>query len=797
MSQTIFTSIDPTISGTTLATTLNAFKDAIVSGCSGTSRPANIEAGGAWVDTTNDPTSWAFKIYTGSTDVVIFTINLTTGIGSVALAVDSFQVKKVSADTVGAILALIKQRIANNGQVLNGDVVGEIRVTGRTNSSTNPVVAKIIFTAADNQTTSAYGGTLSFQSTPAGTATLTEHFRLITGLFETVVPHKLNSQLLVGQNVATSATIAQLSASKILVEMTGSTPTTIQGINSGNDSQTVTIHNRSTATVILSHQDAGAASADRLKLPNAVNYRIIADGSATLYYCSTDGAWKLLSTSEITNAGATLTKFFGITQTWTAPTTTSVASIRAFRLQNGINTERSGMVDYYGNAYAWGLNLNGQLGVGDVAARSSPVAVLGSLQFLRTYGATSATQASYGIANTGQAYAWGNNISGQLGVGDVVPRSSPVAITALRFNSLVPRDSSVTGITTAGLLYAWGINTNGQVGDGTVIPKSAPVAVLSSLRFGKLSASSGVAGSSALVALTTTGVAYAWGLNTNGNLGVGDVAPRSSPVAVLGSLTFSDVLTGGVSSRYFAVGLTSAGLAYAWGSNTNSNLGVGDQTPRSSPVAVLGGLTFARLFGHEKSESFMAMTSAGAVYAWGDNTQGALGVGDLVNRSSPVAVLGGLTFKKIILYKSSVYGLTTDGVLYAWGINTNGQLGVGDVVSRSSPVAVLGGLTFFDVDVADSVTDTYSIFGLTQDGLVYAWGANASGTLGLGDVVPRSSPVAVLGAFAPDPRELMSNFDLTVTAGQTYTIGLGASGGYFGSTPLGRDCYRVEVEYYQ
>ena len=793
MSQDIFDSIDPAISGTDLATLLNDFKDAIVSGLSGTTRPTELDIGGFWVDTTNDPTSWAFRIWTGTDDVEVFTIDLSTGVASVALAVDSFIVKKISADTVGAILEFVKRRVASNGQILDGDVVGEIRMVGRTDTATNPVVAKIIWTATDDMTTSAYGGTLSFQSTPEGTATLTEHMRFIDGILETVVAHKLNSQILVSQNVATAATIAQLSAAKVVVEMTGATATEIQGLNASHASKVVTIHNRSTANVTLAHLDSGAAAADRIELPGATDFILTPESSATLFYCTTDTYWKLLSTSDKIS-GFNVDTLYGLTQSWTAPATINSVRVRAHRPLRGVNTERSSLLDVYGNAYSWGLNANGQSGVGSVTPASSPVAVLGGLQFEKIYGA--ATGGSYGINHIGAAYAWGLNTNGQLGDASVIPKSSPVAVAGgLRFVALYPRDASVHAISANGLLYSWGINTNGQLGHGNVTPKSSPVAVLSSLKFSKVVSTSGAAAAGATLGLTTAGVAYAWGINTNGNLGLGDVTPRSSPVAVLGGHTFKDIGGGALSSRYFFVGLNLSGAAYAWGINTSGNLGVGDATPRSSPVAVVGGLTFERIFTHDKSETVFGLTSAGALYAWGDNSQGQLGVGDITNRSSPVAVLGGLTFASVKLFQSTVIGLTSDGTAYAWGLNANGQLGLGDVVSRSSPVAVLGGLKFIDIQFADGPTDKYSVFGTVANGNLYSWGVNVNGTLGLGDVTPRSSPVAVLGAFSPDATKVVRNIDLTVTGGSTYTVTTGPGMNTFGDNPIGRDVSKIEIEY--
>lgn len=800
MSQNIFATIDPSISGDDLATVLNDFKDAIVSGCSGTSRPPNIQAGGAWIDTTNDPTSWAFKIFTGSTDILVFTVDLVNGQAASSQALDSFSVKHIAADTAGAILALMKERIANNGQVLSGDVVGEIRITGRTDSSTNPVVAKIVFTATDDMTTSAAGGTLSFLSTADATNALVEHMRFINGMVETVLPLKANSLVLVGQNVATAAAIAQLDASKVLVEMTGSTATDIQGINSGGATKTVVVHNRSTVNVTLRNQNAGAIAADRIKLPGGVDYVILPDSTVTLYYCTTDVVWKLLS-DFASSGNVTKNSYFGLTQQVAIPNGVTVVTATAYRRQSGLMASQIGLLDTFGNAYAWGLNANGQLGVGDATNRSSPIAVLGGLQFLRAIGAQGS---DLGLAINGNLYAWGVNANGQLGLGDVTPRSSPVAVLGgFKFLSAYQMDTSAFALSTGGSAYAWGINTNGQLGIGDVIPRSSPIAVLGGFKFVKLAPLWQAAGQSSVVGLTVAGALYAWGQNTNGQLGVGDVTPRSSPIAVLGGLTFSKVIAVGSSaSGPSFIGLDTSGNAYGWGSNLAGQLGVGDRSSRSSPVAVLGGFKFTQIFAPNPNgggtASVYATTSDGTLYAWGENDAAQLGVGDLVNRSSPVAVLGGLKFLKVTPSANKcAFAITSEGIAYAWGQNAvNGQLGVGDLVNRSSPVAVLGGFKWADITSPNDPGDPQASFGVTPDGSLYSWGANSKGTLGLGDVTSRSSPVAVLGTVSSDAHEIVSCLDLTVTGGQTYTVGTGDGGAYFGSTPLGRDVYRVDIEYF-
>ena len=796
MSQDIFASIDPSISGTDLATALTDFKNAMVSGLSGTSRPTELDPGGGWIDTSNDPTTWSYKVWTGVDDVEVFVIDIVNGTTSVSLAVDSFIVRKVSADTVGAIMNLVKRRIASNGQVLSGDVVGEVRMVGRDNTGADPIVAKIIWTATENQTSSAYGGTLSFQSTPAGAAALVEHMRFIGGIVETVVPHKTNSQILTSQNIATTATIAQLSATKIVAEMTGATATDIQGINSGHDSKVITIHNRSSAIVTLKHQDLAAVAADRILLPENKDILLNPQESATLFYCTADTRWKIqYASSKFT--GFTTDIVYGNVGEWEAPTPVTKVRITAHSKGSVFPNPGAAMLsrvtDVGRSMFAWGSNARGELGDGTVVNKSSPVPVLGSLKFPQMGGVgASLFNSSFGLTESGDAYMWGANGNGQLGVGDVLSRSSPVAVLGgLKFKKIVPGVFNMFGIAPDGTTYGWGINSSGVLGNGDVVPRSSPVAVLGGLKFREIITSFG--NSVRCYGLTFDGTLYAWGENPHGSLGVGDLTPRSSPVAVLGGLKFKLV----VATNNSTYAIAENGAAYSWGLNDYGQLGHGDVIPKSSPVAVLGGLVFQDLSANPMEsipDNVYGLTETQVLYAWGANDNGQLGVGDVIPRSSPVAVLGGLTFRSVIASGRNSFALTNDGTLYAWGFNADGQLGVGDVVPRSSPVAVLGGISFQEINTSGGIFE--SKFGLSSDGKLYAWGYNLSGELGVGNTVPRSSPVAVLGGLSLKTQDDSTVvLDIPVVGGNTYALKLGAGPCFFGSNPIGNNIQRVEITY--
>ncbi len=82
-------------------------------------------------------------------------------------------------------------------------------------------------------------------------------------------------------------------------------------------------------------------------------------------------------------------------------------------------------------------------------------------------------------------------------------------------------------------------------------------------------------------AATPSGAAYAWGSNSNGQLGIGTTNNSSTPVAswLPSGVTATTVAAG--SDHSLALG--SDGKVYAWGSNSNGQLGNGTTTDSSIP----------------------------------------------------------------------------------------------------------------------------------------------------------------------------------------------------------------------
>ena len=340
------------------------------------------------------------------------------------------------------------------------------------------------------------------------------------------------------------------------------------------------------------------------------------------------------------------------------------------------------------DATAWGYNQYGRLGDGTTIHRSSPVLVVGGItNWIQVSGGGAH---SLGVTDDGIAYAWGNNNEGQLGDGTRfnANKSSPVTVLGGITNWRQVSGGTIhsLGLTDDGIAYAWGNGSFGRLGRGHTLARSSPVSVVGGItNWRQVSA-----GGAHSLGLTDDGIAYAWGAGISGRLGDGTTISRSSPVTVIGNITnWSQVSAGGGHS----LGLTDDGIAYVWGAGYFGQLGDGTTISKSSPVTVIGGITNWSQLSAGNTHS-LGLTDDGVAYAWGNNNSSSLGDGTTTPRSSPVTVIGGITnWSQLSGGGEHSLGLTDDGIAYAWGNHNEGQLGDGTIINRSSPVTVIGGTT--------------------------------------------------------------------------------------------------------
>ena len=242
----------------------------------------------------------------------------------------------------------------------------------------------------------------------------------------------------------------------------------------------------------------------------------------------------------------------------------------------------SGGIKTDGTLWMWGRNTYGRLGLGDTTQYTVPTKV-GTL--------TNWKQLASGFSYTtcvktdGTLWTWGYNNFGQLGLGDTTNRSSPVQVGSLTDWKFVSSANYHTAcVKTDGTLWIWGRNNYGTLGLGNASTSvSSPVQVGSLTNWKQVSLSL-----THSACVKNDGTLWVWGANAYlGQLGLGDGNPRSSPVQV-GSLTNWKQVS--LHSRQHTACLRTDGTLWTWGNNNRGQLGLGDITNRSSPVQV-GSLT--------------------------------------------------------------------------------------------------------------------------------------------------------------------------------------------------------------
>lgn len=445
---------------------------------------------------------------------------------------------------------------------------------------------------------------------------------------------------------------------------------------------------------------------------------------------------------------------------------------------------------------AWGYNGNGELGDGTTDQRTSPVLVdaLVAIKNKVIKSVSSGDTFSVAIDSEGKAYAWGLNDFGQLGDGSTNSRLSPVAVDVsgvLNGKELVQVAAGgeyTLALDDEGTVFAWGSNASGQLGDGSLDNSSVPVAVDPATVLSGKKITAIAAGYRSSLALDDSGSVHGWGLDSQGQLGVGLSEFIRSPIAITPAGALAGKTIQKTAFGYFHTLFISEGLIFAAGRNSDRQLGDGSTTDKSSPIAsgtggvVLAGKAFTAIAAGIYHS--LALDSAGKVYSWGLNNFGQLGIGSTEN-SDPTLVGGLIASKTIVAIAAGGYhslALDSDGVLYSWGYNVNGQLGVGDTLNRTSPVAVdmtgvLSGKTISSIHGADR----HSIV-LDSAGKAYSWGANSQGELGDTSTIDRNVPVVVYTGGALDGKTVtqlstaMYHTFALDSAGKIYGWGLNNSG---------------------
>ena len=267
--------------------------------------------------------------------------------------------------------------------------------------------------------------------------------------------------------------------------------------------------------------------------------------------------------------------------------------------------------------------------------------------------------------------------------------------------------------------------------------------------------------------LTPSGGLECWGSNASGQLGDGTTMDRSLPVAVSGLASGVVAISAGGNGATFShtCAVTSAGGVSCWGNNSSGQLGDGTTVSSSVPVAVSGLASGVAAISAGGAHT-CAGTSAGAALCWGRNLDGQLGDGTNVGSNVPVPVaVSGLAsgVAAISAGGSHTCAVTSAGGGLCWGSNASGQLGDGTTLRSNVPVAVSG----LASGVAAIGAGGHHTCAVTSAGGGLCWGRNDFGELGDGTTADRSVPVAVSG---------LSSGVAAISVGDDHTCAVSSAG---------------------
>src|SRR3990167_799174 len=385
-----------------------------------------------------------------------------------------------------------------------------------------------------------------------------------------------------------------------------------------------------------------------------------------------------------------------------------------------------------------------------------------------------------GLKTDKTAYCWGSNGFGQLGDNSIIDKLTPVQVLGVGGAGNLANVSQITSggnhtcaITANGSAYCWGYNGFGQLGDNSTINRYTPVQVKGVGGAGNLANVSQItSGGNHTCAITANGSAYCWGYNGFGQLGDNSTINRYTPVQVkgvggAGNLANVSQITTGINHT---CAVKTDGLAYCWGFNGFGQLGDNSTVDKLTPVQVLNLVGISRIINVAGISYSCAITTSGSAYCWGSNAAGQLGDNSIIDKLTPVQVLG-VGGVGNLANVSQISGgafhtcaIITSGLAYCWGGNGNGQLGDGTTNGALTPVRILdvGGSSYINLNPTAFVKKIMTgSEGLSADGRSftrYFFIENVNRTsCGVGDITsgsPLNCPINFPGGsndIAEDP----------------------------------------------
>jgi alpha-tubulin suppressor-like RCC1 family protein len=427
-----------------------------------------------------------------------------------------------------------------------------------------------------------------------------------------------------------------------------------------------------------------------------------------------------------------------------------------------------------GTLWGWGYNFYGQLGLGDNITYNTPQQVGSNTNWNKIYTSKTVTTSgidgcSAAIKDDGTLWTTGRNTYGQLGLGNTTNRNVFTQVITAGINTWLMVSIGVgfmAGIKTDGTLWTWGVNTSGELGLGNTTQYNSPQKVGTDTDWVQVEC-----GANFTIARKSNNNIYSTGNNTNGTLARGSFGVNRSTFAQIGSSTWIDIKGG-----YFYMAALSPTYYISFaGYNQYANFGqnytpvTGNyRAPTIAPGISNNNWISTGFFPHT-STNVLFIKVDGTLWASGLNQNGQLGLGDTTTRTI-ITQVGTDTWNKVDnggtsgSSRSFSAGIKSNGTLWTWGNNTYGQLGLGNTTQYTSPQQVGVDNTWIFIACGK---ETEFMIGIKSNGTMWGWGRNTSGQLGLGN---NTSPILNPTQIGTDTNWLSAQLSGAVGNGTTIAM---------------------------
>ncbi|XP_078388638.1 putative E3 ubiquitin-protein ligase HERC1 isoform X9 [Cetorhinus maximus] len=346
------------------------------------------------------------------------------------------------------------------------------------------------------------------------------------------------------------------------------------------------------------------------------------------------------------------------------------------------------------------------------------------------------------VSETCEVYVWGSNSSHQLVEGTQEKILQPKLASSFADAQTIEAGQYCTFVISSdGSVRACGKGSYGRLGLGDSNNQST----LKKLTFEphraikKISSSKGSDGHT--LAFTTEGEVFSWGDGDYGKLGHGNSSTQKYPKLIQGPLQGKAVVCVSAGYRHSAA-VTEDGELYTWGEGDFGRLGHGDSNSRNIPTLVKD-ISNVGEVSCGSSHTIALSKDGRTAWSFGGGDNGKLGHGDTnrVYKPKVIEALQGMFIRKVCAGSQSSLALTSTGQVYAWGCGACLGCGSSEATAlRPKLIEELATTRIVDLSIGDS-----HCLALSHDNEVYAWGNNSMGQCGQGNSTgPITKPKKVI-----------------------------------------------------